>query len=195
MKSKISEILKDISIKKQELIKEYWKLKEKYGFSIIKWKIVFALDVKKRNKSFKQGIIKYLFSAQIRHLISAPFIYSMIIPSLLLDLFLFIFQQVCFRLYDIPFVKRSEYFDYDRRHLDYLNIIQKFNCLFCSYVNWLFSYATEVWWRTEKYWCPIKHANKNKWNHDWQHFFADYWDPEWFKDWFNKNHEFEKLKK
>jgi len=195
MKSRISEILKDISLKKQELIKEYGKLKEKYDFSIIKWKIVFALDAKKRNKAFKQGIIKYLFSAQIRHLISAPFIYSMIIPAVILDIFLFIFQQTCFRLYDIPFVKRSDYFDYDRKHLDYLNIIQKFNCLFCSYVNGLFSYATEVWWRTEKYWCPIKHANKNKWNHDWQHFFADYWDPEGFKDSFNKNYEFEKIKK
>jgi len=194
MKSRISELLKDISIKKQELIKEYWKLKEKYGFAVVKWKIVFALDTRKRNKTFRQSVIKYLFSAQIRHLLSAPFIYSMIIPSIILDLFLFMFQQICFRLYDIPFVKRSDYFDYDRKHLDYLNIIQKFNCLFCSYVNWLFSYATEVWWRTEKYWCPIKHANKNKWTHDWQHCFADYGDPDWFKEAFTKNHEFERIK-
>jgi hypothetical protein len=56
--------------------------------------------------------------------------------------------------------------------------------MYCSYVNGLFSYAVEVAWRTEKYWCPIKHAKKMKSTHDWQKHFADYWDVDWFKECF-----------
>lgn len=195
MNSKISEILKDIANKKKELLKEYEKLKDKYGFTILKWKIIFKSDIAKRNKLFKENLFRYILSARVRHLLSAPFIYAMIIPTIILDIFLFVYQQICFRLYDIPFVKRSDYVTLDRKALDYLNVIQKFNCLYCSYVNGIFSYAVEIWWRTEKYWCPIKYAKKMKWGHDWQEYFADFWDPEWFKDAFNKNHEFNRLKK
>jgi hypothetical protein len=73
-----------------------------------------------------------------------PFIYMMIIPTLIIDIFLFVYQQTCFRLYGIPLVKRRDYITAERKHLDYLNWIQKINCLYCSYVNGIFSYAVEV---------------------------------------------------
>jgi hypothetical protein len=131
-----------------------------------------------------------MLGSQIRHIISMPFIYSMIIPAVILDIFLFIFQNVCFRLYWIPLVKRSEFISTERKYLDYLNWIQKINCLYCSYVNWIFSFAVEIWGRTEKYWCPIKHAKKNNTFHNWQDHFADYWDAEWFQKNFTSNTEF-----
>jgi hypothetical protein len=73
-----------------------------------------------------------------------PFIYAMIIPAVILDIFLFIYQNICFRLYGIPLVKRSGYITSERKHLDYLNWIQKINCLYCSYVNGIFSFAVEI---------------------------------------------------
>lgn len=194
MKSRINQILEDINKKKEELLQEYTKLKEKYWFNIIKWKVVFNTDIKQKNKIHKKRIIESIFWASVRDLISAPFIYAMIVPALILDLFLFIYQNTFFRFAKIPIVKRSEYFEYDRRKLDYLNGIQKFNCLYCSYVNWLFSYAVEVGWRTEKYRCPIKHAKKIKASHDWLPLFADYWDPDWFKKARNWTADFYKTK-
>jgi hypothetical protein len=86
----------------------------------------------------------------------------MIIPALILDIFLFVYQQTAMRLYKIPLAKRSEYIVFDRKHLKYLNLMQKINCLYCSYVNGLFSYAVEVAGRTERYWCPIKAARRKK---------------------------------
>ena len=182
MKSKINEIIKDIENKKNELLIEYEKIKEKYGFSFKKWKIVFNDKESKYNKTFKPWLFRYVIFVKFKHLVSMPFIYSVIIPTIILDIFLFIFQQTCFRLYGIPLVKRLDYIIFDRRFLDYLNIVQKFNCLYCSYVNGIFSYAVEIWWRTEKYWCPIKYAKKMKWQHNWQEHFADYWDAKWFKE-------------
>jgi len=198
MKSKINSILEDIEKKKKELLVEYNHLMDKYGFSFKKWKIIFSLDRIMENKRLKKPIIKTIFTAKIREIISIPFIYSMVIPSLFLDLMLFIYQQTAFRLYNIPIVKRSEYIFYDRNQLDYLNIIQKVNCIYCSYFNWLMSYAVEIWWRTERYWCPIKHAKKINWGHQWQRYFADYWDPNWFKDTFynmDKVNDFRKEKR
>ena len=46
-----------------------------------------------------------------------PFIYFMIIPTIVLDIFLFIYQQTAIRLYKIPLVKRSDYLIFDRKQL------------------------------------------------------------------------------
>lgn len=189
-KDRISQIVEEIKNKKDELFVEYEKMRKKYDFSFKNWKIVFSQKAKNIQKWFKIPLKKYLVPKSINHIISIPFIYGMIIPGIILDISLFIYQQTAFRLYRIPLVIRSEYIVFDRKHLSYLNFIQKINCLYCSYMNWLFSYAVEIWGRTEKYWCPIKAARRKKWWHDWEEFFADYWDPEGFKKAFNSNKEF-----
>lgn len=194
MKNKIQSIINEIKQKKEELYKEYEKLKIKYWYIIKKRKIIFLKEFKEKNRLYKISLLESFLWTKIREFLSIPFIYAMIIPAVILDIFLFIYQQTALRLYKIPLVKRREYIIFERRHLDYLNLIQKINCLYCSYVNWLFSYAVEIAWRTEKYWCPIKYANRKKWWHDWEEYFADYWDPEWFKKTFHSIKEFEKLK-
>jgi hypothetical protein len=170
-------------------------MKEKYDFSFIKWKIKFSSEKINENKKFKKSIFESIFNARIRELLSMPFIYSMIIPAVIFDIFLFMYQQTAIRLYWIPIAKRSDYIVFDRKHLDYLNLIQKVNCLYCSYVNGLLSYWVEIAWRTEKYWCPIKSASRLKWWHDWEEYFADYWDPVWFKEEFTNTECFKKDKK
>ena len=195
MKSQINKILEDINSKKQELILEYEKAKEKYGFKIEGKKIIWNKDTEKKLKKSKKSISETLFSASIREIISMPFIYAMIIPAIILDIFLFMYQNTAIRLYKIPLTKRSDYIIFDRKQLAYLNWLQKLNCIYCSYVNWLFQYAVEIAWRTEKYWCPIKHARKKSWTHDWEEHFADYWDSEWFKETFCSLKEYKKLEK
>lgn len=109
----------------------------------------------------------------------------MFIPAVLLDLTITIYQYAAFTLYRIPYVRRDEYFIYERRFLDYLNFIQKLNCLYCSYMNGLFGYAVEIGARTERYWCPIKAAHKPEFSHDWYRDFADYGNPEEWDEKFN----------
>lgn len=95
-----------------------------------------------------------------KYLLSIPFIYSMIIPTVLLHIFTQLYQQVCFRLYGIPIVKQKDYLVYDRQLFSLLNPIEKFNCIYCSYVNNIFRFCTEVGARTERYWCPIKYFRR-----------------------------------
>ena len=62
----------------------------------------------------------------------------------------------------------------DRRKLAYLNSIEKFNCVYCEYVNGLIAYVQEIAGRTEQYWCPIKHAMRVKSMHSRYRHFLDY---------------------
>jgi hypothetical protein len=82
-----------------------------------------------------------------------------VLPFLLLDLSVSIYQFVCFPIYGIPKVRRKDYLVFDRGRLAYLNTIEKVGCIYCSYVNGLLGLVTEIAARTEQYFCPIKHAH------------------------------------
>lgn len=185
MFSKINELLRRIDELKSQLQSEYDALREKYEFTIENRKIVFSEKAAAWQRSLKEGVFHYLFSAEIRHVLSAPFIYSMIVPAVILDLFLTVYQHTAFRLYGIEIVRRDEHIVFERRFLQYLNGIQKLNCLYCSYVNGLFSYATEIGGRTERYWCPIKYAHKVEQTHRHYPEFADFGDAEGFLELYN----------
>ncbi|QQS61329.1 MAG: hypothetical protein IPN70_00120 [Candidatus Moraniibacteriota bacterium] len=193
MDSKIKEILEKIDKLQKSLQKEQIRLSKKYGFFIQQKKVIFLEKIKKRNRTFRIPAWKYLLPKNIRHFLSIPFIYSMIIPALVLDIFITIYHHTTFPLYGIPKVKRSDFIIYDRRFLDYLNVIQKIHCLYCSYLNGLLAYSMEIAGRTERYWCPIKSSyNKNVFTHNWYRDFADYGDPEDWKNKFNDHEVFEK---
>ena len=179
----------------RRLGEEYTRLSEKYGFTIGQRKITFLDRFRIKNRTFKVPTVKYVFPAEVRHLLSLPFIYAMIVPVVFLDICMSIYHAFAFPLYGIPYVKRSEYIVFDRKFLDYLNIVQKVNCIYCSYVNGLFAYAVEIAGRTERYWCPIKAARKPPVHHSWYGEFADYGNPEEWEKKFNDPKAFEKLKK
>ncbi|MFM7273044.1 MAG: hypothetical protein ACKO4A_04200, partial [Gammaproteobacteria bacterium] len=107
-------------------------------------------------------------------------IYALIIPFALLDLFLTVYQAICFRLYRLPRVPRADYIVIDRHQLKYLNALQKLNCVYCGYVNGLIGWTREIASVTEQYWCPIKHARKVLGTHTRYAKFLDYGDAEAF---------------
>jgi len=190
MKDTIRDILAKIESLNNDLREEYDRLSKEYGFYIEKKKVIFLDQFKRKNKTFKFPTWRYVIPTNIRHFLSMPFIYGMIIPAVLLDIALTIYQWTAFSLYRIPRVQRKDFFIYDRRYLDYLNLVQKINCLYCSYVNGLFAYAVEIGARTERYWCPIKSAHKPRFSHGWYKDFADYGSPE---EWTMKISENEKV--
>ena len=99
-------------------------------------------------------------SKNLRHIVSVPFIWGMLPISVVLHIGVFIYQAVCFRLYDIPRVKLRSYINFDREKLSYLTWVDKLNCGYCSYVNGVFAWVSEIGHRTEYYWCGIKHRNQ-----------------------------------
>lgn len=98
-------------------------------------RIHFAEEIITLHKRLKTGVIRYILDAHPLNILTAPVIYAGFIPFLLLDLFVTVYHSVCFPVYDIPKVRRADYLVFDREELPYLNIIEKFNCFYCSYGN------------------------------------------------------------
>lgn len=109
---------------------------------------------------------------------TAPIIWSVLLPFALVDLAVSIYQGICFPIYGIPKVQRRDYLLFDRHRLSYLNAIEKLNCKYCAYANGILGYVAEVAARTEQYWCPIKHALRVKSMHSRYKNFFDYGDAE-----------------
>ena len=125
--------------------------------------------------------MRYLADTSRRHLVSAPDIYSMILPLLFLDLCVFVYQWVCIPLYRIARVKRRDDFAFDREQLAYLNLVEKLNCGYCAYSNGLLAYVQEIVARTEQYWCPIKHARRVLNSHAHYPAFVDFCDAQAYR--------------
>ncbi|HEX7965481.1 MAG TPA: hypothetical protein VF651_07160 [Gammaproteobacteria bacterium] len=144
-------------------------------------KIHFEEEVLAAQRRMKQGLLHYLSEAPPSFVLTAPLIYAGIVPLAALDLFLSLYQAVCFPVYGIPKVRRRDCFVFDRAHLAYLNIIEKFNCAYCSYGSGVSAYLREIIGRTEQYWCPIKHARRALHAHPYYRGFTDFGDAEAFR--------------
>ena len=125
----------------------------------------------------------YWKKRKLRHFLSMPFIYGMIIPLIFLDVCLEIYHRVAFFLYKIDYVERRKYIKIDRQRLTYLTGIEKINCMYCGYANGLFHYASMIAAKTEHYWCGIKHSDSDKFHAPSHHNnFLPFDDKEKFKE-------------
>ncbi|KAG1682769.1 Cardiolipin synthase [Nymphon striatum] len=183
--SKLDDILTRIQLLQDELEDELENvLKEKresFQYTFERGKVSFEKKIRSLQRQHKKNLLKYFNEAKIRHIITSPIIYSVIVPLVFLDIMVTIYQHVCFRAYGIPLVKRSKYLMIDRQHLAYLNAIEKLNCMYCGYGNGLISYIREIIARTEQYWCPIKHATKIVDGHRLTENYVDYGDAEAYR--------------
>jgi len=179
------EILEKIHNLQAQLEHEFDQLlsqkREEFQYQLRKRRVIFEKNIRKLNRKYKTGIWAYLRNSHPLYIITSPIIYGVIIPLVFLDAAVFIYQQICFRVYGIPIVPRSQYIVIDRHKLDYLNAIEKFNCVYCGYGNGLIEHIREVFARTEQYWCPIKHARRANKTHPYVEKFVDYGDAENYK--------------
>lgn len=125
-------------------------------------------------------VVSYLVNGNPLCLLTAPLIYSLTVPMALLDLWMTLYQWVCFPVYGLSVVRRRDYFVMDRHRLPYLNGLQKLNCAFCAYANGLIAYVREIAARTEEYWCPIRHSRRVRAAHSRYSHFVPYGDARAF---------------
>jgi hypothetical protein len=161
-----------------ELDAELAKRRADLRIGLEKGRAIFEEEILRRHRELKTRLSAYILGAQPLVIITAPVIYSVIVPLVLLDLFITIYQAICFPVYGIPKVRRRDYLVFDRHHLAYLNALEKLNCAYCSYANGLIAYVREIASRTEQYWCPIKHAKRLVGAHARYAMFEDYGDAE-----------------
>jgi hypothetical protein len=178
MTTPVETILHNIRELELELEAEFAKQRAGLKYGLEHGRVLFEQEVIRRHRQMRTNVARYVFSARPLVVLTAPVIYSLIIPFALTDLWVSIYQAICFRVYGIPQVKRGQYILFDRAGLAYLNAVEKINCAYCSYVNGVIAYVREVGSRTEQYWCPIKHARRVLGAHARYAGFEDYGDGE-----------------
>lgn len=172
MDHNIEEIVSKIRALEEELHESLKQTEEFFTFK--HGRVIFSTEEVQKQKREAQNLLAYLAATPVKHIITAPVIYTLILPALFLDLFATLYQTICFPVYGIKRVKRRHYIVLDRHRLHHLNIIEKLNCFYCGYFNGLIAYVREIAGRTELYWCPIRHAKHGKSVHSYYFRFSDY---------------------
>ena len=125
-----------------------------------------------------KSVFETLRNASILMLLTAPLTFSLIIPIVLLDACVGLYQLGCFQVWKLDPVQRRDYVILDRHRLAYLNAFEKLGCLYCGYFNGVIAFTREVASRTEAYWCPIKHATRPAAPHERYDEFLAYGDAD-----------------
>lgn len=141
----------------------------------------FEKGVLAEHRRLRMGLAPFFARSSLPVVLTSPVIYSLILPLALADLWVSLYQAICFRAYGIAQVRRRDYIALDRDRLGYLNLVERLNCAYCSYANGLVAYVREVASRTEQYWCPIKHAVRIPDPHQRYFEFLEYGDAEGYR--------------
>lgn len=179
--SPVGHLMDRIAALELELAAEIAKERAGLRVGLERGRIAFEQEVLRRHRELKTRLSQYIFSAHPLVMLTAPVIYSLIVPLVILDISVSLYQAICFPAYGIEKVRRRDYFAFDRAHLAYLNALEKLNCAYCSYANGLIAYVREIAGRTEQYWCPIKHARRMIATHEHYRQFVDYGDAEAYR--------------
>ncbi|MBX9710465.1 MAG: hypothetical protein K2X60_05475 [Xanthobacteraceae bacterium] len=182
MDAQFAGLLEKLRAVEAEIEAELTRRREALRYEVHNRRIVFEKEVRRLHTTMKTNALRYLAEARPLIVLTAPIIYSVIVPMIVLDIMVMIYQAVCFPAYGIPQVRRRDYLVFDRQHLAYLNIIEKFNCAYCSYFNQAIAFVREVASRTEVYWCPIKHARRVLGPHPHYAGFADFGDAQAYRE-------------
>lgn len=184
--SRLNELLNEIRELEEHVTEELGREADELGYSIKKGKVRFEKEISRHHREFSKKLGDYLAECSWLGLLVSPLVYSLIIPVFIFDVFILFYQLICFPVYNIPKVRRRDYIAIDHHKLRYLNLIERFNCVYCSYANGFIAYAQEVAARSEMYWCPIKHARKLKHTHSHYADFLSYGNAEGYTEDLNR---------
>lgn len=174
MKQHIDELLARIAALQEEIEEAYREAREEWQ----RQRLELKGEWRRRQRRYKVGLWRFISRARPLVVLTAPVIYLGWLPFILMDVFVTLYQAICFPIYGIPKVRRSDYVVFGRESLPYLNLIERFNCFYCSYGNGVAAYTREVAARTEQYWCPIKYSRRIIAAHEHYPKFIDYDDAE-----------------
>jgi hypothetical protein len=182
MNQTIEDILKKMETLEKDLEREFEDQRVRLHYRLERHAVKFEQEALAKQRTLKKGLLRFWRESNFLNFISSPVIYALVVPLILLDLSLTLYQFICFPIYRIRKVPRSDFIVFDRYQLQYLNAVEKLNCTYCSYGNGVIAYGREITSRTEERWCPIKHARRVRGVHHRYYNFDDYGDALSFRE-------------
>ena len=181
MRDTFREIRSRMDELEQQLRQELAAKQDEFRYTVEKKKVRFSREVQEAHRALVMRWTAYAYESGVFKVLTIPIIWFALIPAMFLDVFVMLYQVICFPVYGIPLVRRSDYIVLDRHRLKYLNWVEKCNCIYCGYFNGLMAYLREIAGRTEQYWCPIRHSRLPKSTHSRYDRFVDYGDAEGYR--------------
>lgn len=181
MKDELDSLLEQIKLLEKRILLGLQSKEAAFFYKVRQGKVRFTDEAQAGHKQWIKNFARFFRDSQFLIILTTPLIWACLVPIVLLDLAMMVYQGVCFPIYGIPKVQRREYILLDRRHLAYLNWVEKLNCEYCGYANGVLAWSGEIGARTEQYWCPIKHALRMKSMHSRYRMFFDYGDAEHYR--------------
>ena len=132
MDKEIDDLIVRLTGLEDELDRKLEERRAALQYRVEKQRVVFEKNIIRQHKRIKTGLITFLRRSPLAALVVSPVVYSLIVPLIVLDVGVSLFQKVCFSAWGIRRIPRSEFVVIDRHHLAYLNGIEKLNCMYCG---------------------------------------------------------------
>ena len=116
MYTDINELLEDISDLQEQMEALFDDAREQFRYTLDGGRVRFSKEVQEFQRRFRVSSLRYILTARLSSVLTAPVIYSMVVPLLITDLTFTLYQQVCFRAYGVARVRRRDYLVNDRHN-------------------------------------------------------------------------------
>jgi hypothetical protein len=120
MSASVDRIVGRLRDAEEDLKRDVDEQQRRWQYRIHRGRVWFDKELGEAHRRLRQTIPAYIREGSAFNLLTAPVIYSLIIPLALLDVWTTAYQWVCFPIYGVARVRRRAYFVIDRRHLAYL---------------------------------------------------------------------------
>jgi len=177
----IEELVRHLVRLEDEIERKLEARRDRFKYRLEEKRAIFDEAVLRAHREIRTGLLVFIHDAPLATVLVSPVVYGLFVPIALLDIGVTVFQYVCFAVWGLERVRRSDHVVLDRHRLAYLNGIEKLNCIYCGYANGVIAFANEVASRTEQFWCPIKHARRLRAPHRRYRGFLDYGDAAGFR--------------
>jgi len=117
MYTDINELLEDMRDLQEQMETLFDDAREQFRYTFEGGRVRFSKEVQDFQRRFRVSSLRYILTARLSSLLTAPLIYSMVVPLLIIDLTFSLYQHICFRAYGVARVRRSDYLVNDRHKL------------------------------------------------------------------------------
>ncbi|MCW8909266.1 MAG: hypothetical protein OQK76_01480, partial [Gammaproteobacteria bacterium] len=94
--SRLKELLNEIRELEVRIADEISKEADEFGYTIKRGKVLFDEEISNSHRQLTKTLGEFLGECSWPGLLVSPVVYSLIIPVLIFDVFVFVYQLVCF---------------------------------------------------------------------------------------------------
>jgi hypothetical protein len=115
MSEKIDALLERMRGLEKEIVRELQRKEMEFFYEVRLGKVRFTQEARARHKQMVKRFTTYIRDSRAMIVFTSPVIWACLVPILILDLTMKLYQAICFPIYGIPKVKRRDSSRFNRQ--------------------------------------------------------------------------------